>query len=162
MVKQKRFRQDLYYRINTIDINIPPLRERKDDIAPLSEYFIKKINKDHGCYIEGIADSMVHRFSRYSWPGNVRELEHVLERACVLTISGILDESHFDFFLPRLYRTESQSPLLPSLSDTTAAVEKKAIARVLESVKGNKSKAAGLLHISRTQLYEKLRKYEML
>ncbi|MDR1211945.1 MAG: sigma 54-interacting transcriptional regulator [Spirochaetaceae bacterium] len=161
MTTAKRFRSDLYYRINTVEIAIPPLRDRFEDIPLLCDNFVRKINRIHGCYIEGVSDVMLRHFLRYSWPGNVRELEHVLEQACVMASSGILDESHFDFFLPRVF--QGPAPLVPVSEFDTAveAVEKDAILKALQNTRGNKSQAAAMLNISRSRFYERLRKYNI-
>lgn len=167
MITEGNFRQDLYYRINTIELNIPPLRDRLIDIPVLCEHFIQKINQYHNCSIIGISDKVLQHFLSYDWPGNIRELEHVLERACVMSSTAILDVDHFDFFLPRVYRnitTEGNGDFnkLETLSNKKNHAERNAIVQALETTKGNKSKAAILLDITRSQLYEKLKKYDML
>lgn len=164
MIQAKTFRQDLYYRINTIELTVPPLRERLSDIRELCSYFIETINRDHKCSIEGISETVLEQFFSYPWPGNIRELEHVMERACVLTESGILTEEHFQFFAPRLLKNRLLSPEPVSvktsgLSSKKAAVEKLLIKQALEKNGGNKTKAAGSLHMSRSQFYEKLHRY---
>jgi transcriptional regulator with PAS, ATPase and Fis domain len=166
MIAEGKFRQDLYYRINTIELNIPPLRDRLVDFPLLCEHFIRKINQYHNCSILGISDEVLQHFLNYNWPGNIRELEHVLERACVMSSTAILDVDHFDFFLPRIYqnytaeRNDSFSKM-ETLSNKRSQAEKKAIIQALEATKGNKSKAAIFLDITRSQLYEKLKKYDM-
>jgi len=167
MINEGRFRQDLYYRINTVELNIPPLRDRLTDIPLLCEHFIKKINQYHNCSIVGISDKVLQHFLNYNWPGNVRELEHVLERACVMSSTAILDVEHFDFFLPRIYRNitiedNDSFSKLETLSNKKNHAEQKAIIQALETTKGNKSKAAILLDITRSQLYEKLKRYDLL
>jgi len=167
MINEGRFRQDLYYRINTVELNIPPLRDRLTDIPLLCEHFIKKINQYHNCSIVGISDKVLQHFLNYNWPGNVRELEHVLERACVMSSTAILDVDHFDFFLPRIYRNitiedNDSFSKLETLSNKKNHAEQKAIIQALETTKGNKSKAAILLDITRSQLYEKLKRYDLL
>lgn len=167
MIQEGKFRQDLYYRINTVELNIPPLRDRPVDIPLLCEHFIRKINQYHNCSIAGISDEVLQHFLNYNWPGNIRELEHVLERACVMSSSTILDVDHFDFFLPRIYRNftaEGNDSLsnMDTLLNIRNQAERKSIVRALETTKGNKSKAAKLLDITRSQLYEKLNKFDML
>lgn len=166
MIQSRAFRQDLYYRINTIELVIPPLRERLSDVRPLCGYFIRTINRLHKLSIEGISESVLEKFLSYPWPGNIRELEHVMERACVLTESGLLTEEHFQFFAPRLLKNRlspDKSPASPSmLSSKKAAVEKLLIKQALEENGGNKTKAAGSLSMSRSQFYEKLRRYGLL
>jgi len=167
MINEGKFRQDLYYRINTVELNIPPLRDRPIDIPLLCEHFIQKINQYHNFSIIGISDKVLQHFLNYNWPGNVRELEHVLERACVMSSTTILDVDHFDFFLPRVYRnviTEDNDSFskLETLSNKKNHAERKAIIQALETTNGNKTKAAILLDITRSQLYEKLKKYDLL
>jgi transcriptional regulator with PAS, ATPase and Fis domain len=160
LVDTNRFRRDLYYRINTIEIAIPPLRDRIEDISLLCTHLIKKINQTHGCFIEGVSEAMLRHFAGYSWPGNVRELEHTLEQACVMTLSGILDEVHFDFFLSRIY--PDKISVSNSMLDTTVeSIEIETILNALKSTKGNKSHAAKILNISRSRLYSKLKKYNL-
>ena len=167
MINEGKFRQDLYYRINTVELTIPPLRDRLIDIPVLCEHFIQKINQYHNCSIIGISDKVLQHLLSYDWPGNIRELEHVLERACVMSSTAILDVDHFDFFLPRVYRnstTEGNDGFskLETLSNKKNQAERKAIIQALETTKGNKTKAALLLDITRSQLYEKLKKYDLL
>lgn len=167
MISEGKFRQDLYYRINTVELAIPPLRDRLIDIPVLCEHFIQKINQYHNCSIIGISDNVLQHFLSYDWPGNIRELEHVLERACVMSSTDILDVDHFDFFLPRVYRNvtaEGSDSIskMQTLSNKRHQAEKKAIVQALESTNGNKTKAALLLDIPRSQLYEKLKRYDLL
>ena len=167
MINEGNFRQDLYYRINTVELNIPPLRDRLIDIPLLCEHFIQKINQYHNLSIIGISDKVLQHFLSYNWPGNIRELEHVLERACVMSSTSILDVDHFDFFLPRVYQnliTDGNDSFskLETLANKKDYAERKAIMQALETTKGNKSKAAILLDITRSQLYEKLKKYDLL
>lgn len=167
MINEGSFRQDLYYRINTVELTIPPLRDRLIDIPLLCEHFIQKINKYHNLSIIGISDKVLQHFLSYNWPGNIRELEHVLERACVMSSTAILDVDHFDFFLPRVYQnliTDGNDSFSKpeTLANKKDYAERKAIMQALETTKGNKSKAAILLDITRSQLYEKLKKYDLL
>lgn len=165
MVFDGTFRQDLYFRINTIELHIPSLHERLPDIPLLCEFFIQKINQIHGCHITGISDHMLQHFYNYKWPGNIRELEHVLERACVMSSNGILEVDHFDFFMPRIYQKMMTSnltqPTQGSLSYQKDQFEKNSILQALEKTGGNKSKAAIILGITRSQLYEKFKKYNL-
>lgn len=162
-VEKGLFRRDLYYRINVIDINIPPLRERPEDIPPLCNYFIEKMNQSKGLGITDIKNDVYALFYQYDWTGNVRELEHVLERACIAVGSGSLKLEHFDFLLSRMYKKKhvdnNESYDKNSLNDITAEVEKEKIIKILIEAKGNKSYAAKLLNIDRSSLYNKLKKY---
>ena len=161
MTAKGLFRKDLYYRINTLEINIPPLRERISDIPLLCEYFIKNINTIHGCYVKKISDRVLKYFLDYNWPGNIRELEHVLERACVLSPTNILDIEHFAFFLPINVSTKDNYSSKQTLTNQKNQFEKEAILKALETTNGNKSKAAFLLKITRSQIYEKIKKYDI-
>ena len=161
LTESGKFRRDLYYRINTVEINIPPLREHKEDIPLLCDYFIKKINKNHGSFIQGISNEMFTHFSRNEWVGNIRELEHVLERACLSAVSGTLEECHFDFFMPMLPKDETREVNPDALDGIIAAAEKTAIQRAIQAANGNKSRAAESLNIARSQLYEKIKKHRL-
>lgn len=169
MIRDGKFRQDLYYRINTVELNIPPLRDRLTDIPLLCDHFIQKINQYHNCSIARISDKVLQHFLNYSWPGNVRELEHVLERACVISSTSSLDTDHFDFFLPKVYRGVNNANInnkgnhsaLGTLADAKNQTEINAIIQALEATNGNKTRAARLLEITRSQFYEKLRKYKI-
>jgi transcriptional regulator with PAS, ATPase and Fis domain len=168
MVNAGTFRRDLYYRINTIEIDIPPLREHPEDIPLLCSHLIKKINQRHDCYIEGVSDSMLDNFAAYHWPGNVRELEHVLERASVMTFSGVLSAPHFEFFLTKISQKGCVAPFaraaktadaLPPLAGAVESAERDAIVSALRTAGGNKSKTAVILNVSRSALYAKFKKY---
>ena len=160
MIADGRFRQDLYYRINVVELHIPPLRERMEDLLPLCSFLIEKLNRNHGCMTAGISEQVLDLFQRYDWPGNVRELEHVLERAAVMVPSGILELEHFKFFVPRVFQT---APVRSSdaLQDQKRMVEREAIQNALITTNGNKTKAAQLLKIPRSLLYEKIKRYEI-
>ena len=101
LVENGEFREDLYYRINVVTLNVPPLRERLEDIPELVKHFIAKINKGLGLNIQGVHNDVLKYFKNYAWPGNVREVEHVLERAANIALSGYLHLYHFEQFIPR-------------------------------------------------------------
>lgn len=169
MAAQGTFRRDLYYRLNVVELHIPPLRERIADLPLFCDYFIQKINRYHGCSISGLTEEALERFSQYPWPGNIRELEHVLERACITSSVGRLTLEHFDFFTPRIEMKQNGSSAFShhdrmnpvSLSDHKKQAERNAILRALEETHGNRSKAAKLLNITRSRLYEKLKEYSI-
>ena len=160
MIAEGRFRQDLYYRINVVELHIPPLRERMEDLLPLCTFLIEKLNRNHGCMTAGISEQVLELFHRYDWPGNVRELEHVLERAAVMVPAGILELEHFKFFLSRMLHAD---PVRNSnaLQDQKRKAECEAIQNALLATNGNKTKAAQLLKIPRSLLYEKIKRYEI-
>jgi len=96
-IREKTFREDLYYRLNVIPIHLPPLRSRKDDLPLLVEHFLQKYNKKNGRVISGVTPEAMSLVSAYDWPGNVRELENAMERAVVLSTGDVLDEDSFRF-----------------------------------------------------------------
>ncbi len=164
LINKGEFRRDLFYRINVVEVHIPPLRDRLDDIPPLCKHFIDKINEKNGLGITTISNDTYSLFNNYDWSGNVRELKHVLQRACITAGSGQLNIEHFDFLLPRMYKNSDAKKTLTedsSLNDITSEVEKEKIIRALVETNGNKSQAAKLLKIDRSSLYNKLKKYNI-
>lgn len=169
MVSQGTFRRDLYYRLNVVELHVPPLRERIEDLPLFCDYFINKINQFHCCSISGLDEEVMKSLALYRWPGNIRELEHVLERACVASPIGALTLEHFDFFIPRMKQYSlpqnecvSEDDRCPvSLAGYKKQAERKAIIQALQQTQGNKSQAAKLLSITRSQLYEKIKEYSI-
>lgn len=158
-VRQQRFREDLYYRINVIYLKAPPLRERKEDIAPLVDAFIRQYAGLNGKKISGIDPAALELLMRYDWPGNIRELKNVIERMIVLSAGDRLTREQ----VPDEFRQGRVSPGAPGLfagGDRITDVEKELIQKVLQEVKGNKSLAAERLGISRRTLYRKLDEYK--
>ncbi|MDW7667649.1 MAG: sigma 54-interacting transcriptional regulator [Bacillota bacterium] len=165
MVKEGKFREDLYYRINVIELTLPPLRKRPDDLKELIDFFIEKYNNYYGLGIAGIDNRVVEELEKYDWPGNVRELENAIKGACVIRASGILEFEDFESFekdsVTEVDSITSFSPDFYSLDDIKEEVEKKYITKVLLKTNGNKSHAAKILDIDRTYLYTKLKKYNI-
>jgi transcriptional regulator with PAS, ATPase and Fis domain len=151
-VERGDFRQDLFYRLQVFDIHIAPLRDRRDDIVPLSEAFLLDIGKSFGRPPAGLSRDAREALLRYDWPGNVRELRNALERAAILCEGGLINASHLS--LRAAAKRESDTP-----TTNLNTVERETIAQVLKDVRWNKSKAAARLGLSRTQLYVRLRKY---
>jgi transcriptional regulator with PAS, ATPase and Fis domain len=157
MMKEGQFREDLYYRLNVFSLNIPPLRERREDIPPLVEHFIRNSAIVPKRTVRLTAEAM-EVLQRYRWPGNVRELENVLERALILCDEGVLDPEHLPMgvrLTPQFSQAE-ESDHLPTLDE----VERRYIRRVLEECKGHRHKAASILGISERNLYRKLKELE--
>jgi transcriptional regulator with GAF, ATPase, and Fis domain len=147
------FREDLFYRLQVFDIHIPPLRERRRDIPLLTDAFLQEFNRSTGCSSTGLSPEAREMLFGYEWPGNVRELHNALERAAILCQGGLITGEHLS-----LRATSFVTPRRPSsLSD----VERRTIEQILRETDGNKSKAARRLGITRTQLYGRLRKYEL-
>jgi two-component system response regulator FlrC len=152
-VERGDFREDLFYRLQVFDIRLAPLRERKADIAPLSEAFLNEIANSFGRPPAGLTRDAKDELLRHEWPGNVRELRNALERAAILCEGGLIRAEHLSLYAPRR----------PAQAATTdlGAVERETIEQVMRECRGNKSKAAKRLGLSRTQLYVRLRKYDL-
>lgn len=165
MVKEGLFREDLYYRINVIELNVPPLRERLESIPTFCTHFIEEINQENGLHITGIDSEVYPLLQSYSWPGNIRELRHSLERACVLLGTGQLKKEHFDFLEERIVREKQEkSPerkVSGSLRSKRNQSEREEIIKALQITKGNKTETAKLLGICRSSLYSKLKEYQI-
>ena len=151
------FREDLFYRLQVFDIKLPPLRARPTDILPLSEAFLEQIGQTFGRPPSGLTRDAKEALMHYDWPGNVRELRNALERAAILCEGGLITAEHLSLDNGR------RGPRPPVDASTTdlSAVERDMIAQVLADCAGNKSKAAARLGISRTQLYVRLRRYQL-
>jgi two-component system response regulator HydG len=154
------FREDLYYRLNVVSLEIPPLTGRREDIPLLAQHFLEIFVEKNNKKIKGFTPKAMDQLIRYDWPGNVRELMNAVERAVVLARTDYLDDQDFSILQPSI-----QQPT-PVLSDfdlidniSLEDVEKTAILRMLESVAGNKSEAARRLGITRKTLHKKLKKY---
>lgn len=156
MVKENRFREDLFYRLNVLKLQIPSLRERREDIKDLALYFMAKSAKECGKIVRGFSNESLDLLWGYSWPGNVRELENSIARAVAKTASSILTLEDFD--LPLETVTQETIPLVP-LAQATAEVEKKLIQQALAACDGNQTQAAKLLQISRQTLASKIKEY---
>jgi two-component system, NtrC family, response regulator HydG len=172
-VRSGAFREDLYFRLRVIDIILPPLRERGNDILQLAEHFIEKIAPKVGKTITGISDQARQLLLRYSWPGNVRELEHVIERACVLCngstlsteqLSTEITSPHPPQQVPPAVNVDPAAIPIPSSAVLASPFELTQAERLLQALKktgGNKAKAARLLGIDRTTLYRKIRELNL-
>lgn len=162
-VAEKKFREDLYYRINVIPITIPPLRERISDIPLLVNHFLKVFSKKKGKMIDGISDDAMAILTVYHWPGNVRELENLIERLIILKREGVIGVSDLpEKFAPAGEKAALNPVFIPeegiNLESLVNEFENKLILRALEKADGVKSKAAQLLQMNRTTLVEKLKK----
>jgi DNA-binding NtrC family response regulator len=154
MVKNQDFRQDLLYRINTIEIKLPPLRERVEDVPLLVEHFLKKYRTKYKKQVHGITNQALEHLKNYHWPGNIRELEHAVERAVIMTDEDKLQKG--DFLLTS--RSEN-SDQLPVAGLNLEEVEKTVIRKAMEKHEGNISHAAEELGLTRASLYRRLEKY---
>ncbi len=161
LIVQGKFRKDLFYRLNIISIEIPPLRERKEDIPLLVNDFIGKHSKHISKKIEGLSEEAMSVLMKYNWPGNVRELENVIERAIILCKGPVIIPSDFPEFLNNAPEGVSAEESL-KLKDALKSPEKDLIIKALDSVDWNRNDAARVLDINRTTLYKKMQKYGLL
>jgi len=158
MVADGDFRQDLLYRINTVEIHIPALRERKDDIPLLSEHFLSKYKRKYNKPDIRINEQTFKRFENYDWPGNVRELQHTIERCVILSETNVIQPAEF---LSLMSDQSEKDDGLVFDSYNLDEVEKMIIQRVISNNNGNITKAANELGLTRTSLYRRLEKYEL-
>ena len=169
LVTEKKFREDLFYRINIISIVMQPLRERKEDLPLLADHFVELYARENHKNIKGVAKEVMETLMRYNWPGNIRELENVIERAVILDINNVINNDD----LPEVITNHNAI----SISETSGNITEKFnnhlkealeepervhILRVLKEVGWNKKEAAKKLGVNRTTLYNKLRKYNVL
>ena len=173
MVEQGRFRKDLYFRLNVVNLRIPPLRDRREDIAVLATHFLKQMEKETGVE-RSFSDSMLRTMAEYDWPGNVRELENAIERACALSSGPVLHLGDLPTQLQNFrmqqgpaIHAEEENGLEQSGSMgapeggivSIAEMEKQAILGTIRQLNGDKLMAAKLLGIGKTTLYRKLKEY---
>ncbi|AZJ21063.1 sigma-54-dependent Fis family transcriptional regulator [Bacillus wiedmannii] len=172
MVQSGEFREDLYYRLNVFEIDIPPLRERKEDMIHITEFLIKKLNGELGSNVISLDERVRDLFMEHDWPGNIRELENVLERAMNVIEGMIIQVHHLPAYLRKKdleeeliheiftmgHENHEMSYLLKA---EVESAEKRAITRALEKTVGNVKEAAELLGIHRASLYRKIEKYEI-
>jgi len=155
-----RFRGDLYYRINVVTIELPPLRDRPQDIPELALHFLRRYNERLGLGVEGIAPAAMRLLTEYAWPGNVRELENVIERALVLTHGPTIETEHLADFVREGERAGPPADDL-SIKRQTDRLERTLIRRALEQTRGNRTRAAQLLELSHRALLYKIREYNL-
>jgi len=171
-IRGGHLREDLYYRLNVFQIHLPPLRERKGDVTPISDALIAGLNRKHECRVTGIAPDVLDAFERHSWPGNVRELRNVLERAVIVAGEGTIEIKHVPAFLQgrAAMAAAAGASMAPAAADdpesvrfsigtTVGDAEKGLILRTLEHTHNNKTRAAEILGISLKTLHNKLKEY---
>jgi DNA-binding NtrC family response regulator len=156
-IKEGKFREDLFYRLNVVTLEIPPLRERASDVPELASFFLKKYVQENGKPIDGIAADALEALKSYRWPGNVRELENAIERAVVLGQGPLVERRH----LPASVVPQNDAATMPPVPGSTIYdLERWAIHRTLESVAGSTSKAATILGVSARKIQYKLHEYQ--
>jgi two-component system response regulator HydG len=158
LVKDKRFREDLYYRLQVITVTVPPLRDRREDIPLLAQHFLRRFAAKNHRELEGFTEAALARLIEYSWPGNVRELEHATERAVILGRGPLIDVGD----LPEtVSQTEPSARVIPiPLGMPLEEVEQRLVEETLRLTKGNKVLAAKLLGIASRTIYRKLKERE--
>jgi two-component system response regulator HydG len=152
MVEEKSFRQDLFYRINTIELDLPPLRERPEDIAVLAEFYLKQFSKKYNRPVTDISSALIKKMQQYNWPGNIRELQHAMERAVILSQEKTLQPD--DLFL----KSSGGQPTTSTGFDLED-MEKTLIVKAMKRFNGNITDAARELGLSRAALYRRMEKY---
>ena len=161
-IRENEFREDLYYRLNVVNIEVPPLRQRKEDIEILTLKLMEKLSHSLGKFVSNITVDALDCLKTYNWPGNIRELENVVERAINMTEGETIEIQHLPSFIIAHNPNESkETTTLTSLRHAVEEVEKATILKSLKAVNYNKLKAAKILGISRTSLYEKIEKFKL-
>jgi len=151
LIEQGRFREDLYYRLNVVTIDLPPLKERREDILPLAEHFLSKYAEENGKALKGFSLDVIDFMLTYHWPGNVREVENMVERGVILAKGETITMAELPRDMVRSTAVEG---------DTIDVVVRNHILKVLDEAQGNITKAAQILGIGRMTLYNKLKKYD--
>ncbi len=157
MVKENKFRQDLLYRINTIEIELPPLRDRFEDVPLLANHFLHFYNKKYNKQVSKISEGALTRMQKHNWPGNIRELQHSLERAIIMSNSQVLQPEDFNFNSQSQAPIDAENVMLDHFK--LEEVEKILIRKVLKKYNGNITQASSELGLTRSSLYRRLEKY---
>ncbi len=156
-IKAGRFREDLYYRLNVVRLEVPPLRERKEDIYLLITEFLNQFNQENGKHVEGFSNEARNKIVSYDWPGNIRELRNCVESAVVMCRGNVIEASDLPL---NIQKVSSDSSVEIPIGSTMADAEKAMILATIAHCNGNKSKAADVLGIGRKTLLRKLQDYE--
>jgi DNA-binding NtrC family response regulator len=156
-VKAGRFREDLFYRLNVINIRVPPLRERNQDVVALIQFFVKQYAAKHARKVDRVSQPALALLKSYDYPGNARELANVIERAVIVAAGRTIEEHDLPGGLSAAVVAQRQREQPPSLAEMEASY----IAEVLAATRGNKTECARILGISRKNLYEKIARYEL-
>lgn len=156
-VRLRRFREDLFYRLNVIHIALPSLRERKEDLSKLIQYFVKQYATKHGRKVERVSPAALKLLAAYDYPGNARELANIVERAVIVATGKAIEEHDLPSGVSATVSAQRQKEKPLSLAQMEAAY----ISEILAATKGNKTECARILGISRKNLYEKIARYEL-
>ena len=161
-ISRGNFREDLFYRLNVIPFYVPPLRERKEDIALLVRHFLKEISLTYSRRPKEITEEAIDVLLRYSWPGNVRELRNAIERAVILADGGFIRSEHLPVAASRVNGGSPDAPAsapFPAGGVNLEAIERSLVVKALSQARHNKTRAAKLLGLTRAQLYSRIEKY---
>ncbi|MBL1214046.1 MAG: sigma 54-interacting transcriptional regulator [Ignavibacteriae bacterium] len=161
-IEQGNFREDLYYRINVINIHLPPLYERKDDIPTLVNYFIQKFNTKFNKEINHISSDALKVITHYKWPGNIRELENVIEHAFVVCRDETIETEHLPEKLQNLFERLVNNNVSSNTKSLLELAEKQIVEETLERFNGNRTETADALGIEKTTLWRKMKKFKLL
>ena len=162
MTENGKFREDLYHRLNKLEINLPPLRERREDIPLLVRHFLNLQRKKMGKNINGVSRQVQKLFIKYEWPGNIRELLNVLESAALISKKDFIDVTDLPKYLQKISSKDTRIPFIDREKlSTLDELEKEYILHLLKLTNTNLRKTAGILNVSRTTLYNKLKKYKI-
>src|SRR3954454_13372094 len=156
-VAEDKFREDLFYRLNVIEIRIPPLRDRREDVPLLARHFVERLTHELGKDVEGFSDGALKLLMDHNWPGNVRELENAVERAMVTCRGRVLGEDDFGF----ISESSAVKPWSIPAGMTLQEMEKQLISATLQRTGGNIKEAASVLGIDRSTMYEKIKRYDI-
>jgi transcriptional regulator with PAS, ATPase and Fis domain len=159
-IEEKRFREDLYYRLAVFTIPLPPLRDRKSDIPIIAQHFVEEFRNRHQSPAEGIRESAMDCLRHYSWPGNVRELRNIIERAVVLADSPWLETWHLPPYVREPEKLDAGKVVLKVGTTTVEDAERELILKTLEKVGNNKAEAARLLGVDVKTIRNKLGRYQ--
>jgi len=161
MIKEGLFREDLFYRLNVISLDVPPLRKRRDDIILLAQHFLQDFAAKNRKQVKGFTPKAIDHLIRLDWPGNVRELMNAVERAVVLARTEYIDDEDLSIIQTSLGQTAESTPVLEDMNGMTTLedMERTAVIKTLKASNGNKSEAARRLGITRKTLHKKLKKY---
>jgi len=160
-IRAGTFREDLFYRINTFTITLPPLRDRIEDIPFLAEYFLQRAGAKVNKHVDSLSPRALTLLKNYSWPGNLRELENIIERAVVLTSSSVIEAVHLPLHMQDVVVFETKLGFMAGKSQAIEQFEKQALASYLLEAKGNISQAAGLAKIPRRTFHRLMAKYRL-
>jgi Nif-specific regulatory protein len=161
MVRAESFRKDLYYRLSVVPINVPPLRERKEDIPSLVDYFLLESSSISGKSKKTITEAAMLKLIEYNWPGNIRELENIIERCVVITPEAIINLEDLPDYIRDFEESDAEGLSSHKLNNAVDIAEKETILKMLKECNGNRTKASELLGISRRSLHRKIAKYNI-